>query len=153
MSESTHERINRLLHELPGADRFEIPPPVLRALGGRFVEYEPGRSLAAEWTVHDRHRGPSGRLQGGIVGAYFDNTVGPLAFLTGGGFYVSVDLTTEFLRPVRPEDRQVLVEAEVAGQTSRLLFIEGRVRRAGGTAVALCRSKLIAVDEASEADI
>ncbi|MDP2496748.1 MAG: PaaI family thioesterase [Candidatus Palauibacterales bacterium] len=147
MTETTHERVGRLLRELPGSERFEIPPPVFEALGGEFVEFEPGRSLTAEWPVSDLHRGPSGRLQGGILAAYFDNTVGPLAFLTGRDFYVSVDLSTEFLRPVRPEDDTVVVEAEVLGETSRLLFIQGECRRPDGTVLALCRTKLIAVDE------
>lgn len=147
MSETTHELVGRLLHELPGAQRFEIPPPVFRELGGEFVDFEAGHSLTAEWPVADRHRGPSGRLQGGILAAYFDNTVGPLAFLVGRGFYVSVDLSTEFLRPVRPEDGIVVVEAELVGETSRLLFIRGECRRPDGTVVALCRTKLIEVDE------
>lgn len=147
MTETTHERVGRLLRELPGAERFEIPPPVFEALGGEFVDFEPGRSLTAEWPVSDRHRGPSGRLQGGILAAYFDNTVGPIAFLTGRAFYVSIDLSTEFLRPVRPEDDTVVVEAEVVGETSRLLFIQGECRRPDGTVLALCRTKLIAVDE------
>jgi len=112
MSETTHEFVGRLLHEIPGAERFEIPPPVFRELGGEFVDFEAGRSLTAEWPVSDRHRGPSGRLQGGILAAYFDNTVGPLAFLAGGGFYVSVDLSTEFLRPVLPGDETVVVTVE-----------------------------------------
>ena len=147
MSETTHELVGRLLHEIPGAERFEIPPPVFRELGGEFVDFEAGRSLTAEWPVSDRHRGPSGRLQGGILAAYFDNTVGPLAFLAGGGFYVSVDLSTDFLRPVLPGDDTVVVEAELVGETSRLHFIRGECRRPDGTVVALCRTKLIEVDE------
>ncbi len=65
---------------------------------------------------------------------------------------MSVDLSTEFLRPVRPEDDTVIVEAEVVGETSRLLFIHGECRRPDGTAVALCRTKLIAVDERAPGD-
>lgn len=80
MPETTHERVARLLRNLPGAGRFEIPPPVFVELGGEFVDFDPGRSLTAEWPVSDRHRGPSGRLQGGILAAYFDNTVGPTPF-------------------------------------------------------------------------
>lgn len=148
MSESTHERVGRLLREFPGAETLEIPPPVFRALGGRFTEFEPGESLTATWPVSDEHRGPTGRLQGGILTAYIDNTFGPLAFLAGEGFYVSVDLSTDFMRPVRPEDETVVVRAEMVGATSRVLFLEAEATRTDGTPLARCRTKMMEADDA-----
>lgn len=147
MTQSTHERVSRLLREFPGSEALEIPPPVFRVLGGRFTEFEPGRYLTATWPVSDDHRGPTGRLQGGILTAYIDNTFGPLAFLTGEGFFVSVDLSTDFMRPVRPEDETVRVRAEMVGSTSRVLFLEAVATRMDGTPLARCRTKMMEADD------
>lgn len=48
---------------------------------------------------------------------------------------------------LNPMTREVALEAEVVGETSRFLSIQGECRRPGGTVVALCRTKLIVVEE------
>lgn len=138
-----HERVLGLLRELPGAESLEIPPPVFEELGGRFVDFDPGGSATCRWPVRPEQRGPDGSLQGGVLTAFFDNTFGPVAFVGGRGFYVSLDLTTDFVRRVGPSVDRLTVRARIADRTERLLLLDAEAERPDGKLVARCHSKMI----------
>lgn len=147
MSGEVHERVLAALRSLPGAEGMEMPPPVFREMGGEITAFDrEAGSIRAVWPVGDRHRGPTGVMQGGVLTALFDNTFGPLAYLAGEGFFVSLDLRTTFVRPVGPEHGEVEIAAELVDRTRRFLILRGEALRADGSRAALCETTMVEVE-------
>lgn len=142
VSGELHHEILERLRALPWAGRMEMPPKVFSAMQGRFEAYEPGEWLETRWPVLDWYRGPTGVMQGGWVAAAFDNTYGPLAFLTAGCFAATVSLSTTFHRPVADDRAELRVKAIVEGQTERLFFMRGEARDEDGRLMATSRTEM-----------
>ena len=130
-----------------GLRGMEIPSPVFREMCGEFtaLHREAGK-IRATWPLRDRYRGPTGVVQGGVVTALFDNTFGPLAYLSGEGFFVSLDLRTTFVRPLGPENREVEIAAELVDRTRRFLILRGEALREDGSRAALCETTMVEVE-------
>lgn len=103
-------------------------------------------TIRASWPLPDRHRGPTGVVQGGVVTALFDNTFGPLAYLSGEGFFVSLDLQTTFVRPLGRARRRVEIAAELVDRTRRFLILRGEALPEDGSRAALCETTMMEVE-------
>jgi uncharacterized protein (TIGR00369 family) len=78
------------------------PPPVARLLGIEIIDAAPGRAVF-EMEVGRQHHNPMGTLHGGIVCDIADFAMG-VAYgsqLNPGESFTTVELKTNFLRPVR----------------------------------------------------
>ena len=146
MSGIERELMERL-KAYPWTEGMEIPPPVVRELEGEFVSVVPGESIVARWPVLDRHLGPAGTLQGGIMAAMVDNTVGPLAYLTTDQLCVTVGLDLSFVRPVTRRDGHVEVRVEVLDATRRFLFLRADVRNPDGRLIASAQTELTVLED------
>jgi len=66
-------------------DRFDdylIPPPVFVSMQGEFMEFElDSGTLTTRFPVLDKYLNPYGYMQGGMVAAAVDNTLGPLSMV------------------------------------------------------------------------
>ncbi len=63
-------------------DDYELPPPVFTYMQGEFLEYDPERGvLTNRFPVLEKYLNPYGAMQGGMVAAAVDNTLGPLSML------------------------------------------------------------------------
>jgi len=66
-------------------DRFDdylIPPPVFVSMQGEFMEFElDSGTLITRFPVLDKYLNPYGYMQGGMVAAAVDNTLGPLSMV------------------------------------------------------------------------
>lgn len=144
-----HDELMSRLERYPWADGMEIPPPVVRELEGEFLEVTPGTSIRARWPVLERHLGPAGTLQGGIMAAMLDNTVGPLAYLTTDQVCVTVGLDMSFVRPVTRRDRAVEVTVEVLDTTRRFVFLRAELRNPEGKLLASAQTELTVLEEPS----
>jgi uncharacterized protein (TIGR00369 family) len=88
------------------------PPNCFRAMKAEFVEYESRRSLTVKIPVLEESLNPLRDMQGGFLVAAFDNAFGPLSYLAARAPCVTLNLSTQFIRPVRAGDR-VTVHAKV----------------------------------------
>ena len=79
---------------------------------------------------------PAGFVQGGILSAMLDDTMGPAVFvMTEGKLYTStISLTVNFLAPARPGP--ITAEARVTQLGKTVAFVEGRLTAADGTLLA-----------------
>src|SRR5690606_535888 len=60
---------------------LEIPPRIFHLLGGHFTAFDAdAASLSARFPVKQDYRNPLGFMQGGMIIAAIDNTMGPLCF-------------------------------------------------------------------------
>jgi acyl-coenzyme A thioesterase PaaI-like protein len=65
-------------------------------------------------------------MQGGFVAAAIDNTLGPLAYLVAPPS-VTLQLSTQYLRPVAPDSGHIVVHGRVEAMTKSYLYLSARV--------------------------
>lgn len=102
----------------------KVPPPCFLSSGARIIAHEPNKSLTIAFPVSEEQTNPVGSLQGGILASYFDNTFGPLSFATMRKPCVSIDMTVNFIRPVRPGET-VVIRAEFKSKSRKLIQLYG----------------------------
>jgi uncharacterized protein (TIGR00369 family) len=75
-------------------------------------------------------------VQGSILSAMLDDTMGPAVFaMTGGRLYTTtVSMTVNFIAPAEPGP--IVGEARVVQLGRTIAFIEGRLNRADGVLLA-----------------
>jgi uncharacterized protein (TIGR00369 family) len=113
------------------------PPPVARLLGWTLDSMDEERgTIRVEFTATADFLNPIGTVQGGILAAMLDDTMGPAAviLLGGSGFPQTLELKTSFVRPAYPG--KLYAEASVRHRGRDILFLEGSLFTADGELVA-----------------
>ncbi len=103
---------------------IKLPPNSAYELKSEFIEYIPKKSLTVTFPVQEKHTGPLGILQGGILTAFFDDTFGPLSYATLGKPMVTIDIHVYFIRSAKPGDT-ITVKAEVTSRGKQVIFMAG----------------------------
>ncbi len=125
--DSLNHRIYRILRARAGTGSLKIPPPCFVEMKGEFTAYdEQQQRLVARFPVEPRYQNPLGYMQGGFLAAAIDNTLGPLSYLVAPPS-VTLQLSTQYLRPVAPDTDYVEVEGRVEETTKRCLYLSARV--------------------------
>ena len=124
-----------------GMGDYAFPPPVFSAMGGEFValDLEAG-SLTARFLVRKSYLNPFGTMQGGMVAAAVDNTLGPLSMLVAPPS-VTRQLEMTYSRPVTSDIEYIVVSARLLERQDRRLVFRADVRSPGG--LRLARSKAV----------
>ena len=81
------------------------PPPAGVLLGWELVAVDPeAGTIEVAYTATDQFLNPFGAVQGGLLAAMLDDTLGPalVATLGAGESAPTTDLHVQFLRPARP---------------------------------------------------
>jgi len=81
------------------------PPASAVLLGWELVSIDPDEgTIEVAFTATDQFLNPIGVIQGGLLAAMLDDTMGPalVATLGPGQFAPTADLHVQFLRPARP---------------------------------------------------
>lgn len=129
--------LDQLRARMPDGSSLQIPPPVFEDMDGELLRYDPeAKVLVARFPVLDRYQNPLGTMQGGILVALVDNTLGPLSYLAAPPS-VTTQLNTTYIRPVTPKDAYVEVEGRVTEQAGRQLFMTAHVTNAQGKLLAI----------------
>jgi acyl-coenzyme A thioesterase PaaI-like protein len=121
-------------------DKYLFPPPVFVDMQGEFVDFD----LAAGWlttkfTILERYRNPYGSMQGGMIAAAVDNTLGPLSVVVAP-INVTRTLEMKYSQPVMPEMKFILVKAQLVERDDLKLFFEATVRDRDGQRLARCKA-------------
>jgi acyl-coenzyme A thioesterase PaaI-like protein len=133
---------------LGGADkRLNMPPPVFVAMQGRLVGFDPEEKiLLARFPVLPEQLNPYGSMQGGIIAAAIDNTLGPLSMLVAPPSFTR-RLEIKYRKSVSPDSGDILVEGRFVEQKKRQLFFRARVIDAEGNELANAKAVHWIVDE------
>jgi uncharacterized protein (TIGR00369 family) len=123
------------------------PPPSAVLLGWELVAVDPeAGTIEVVFTATEEFLNPIGVIQGGLLAAMLDDTLGPalVATLGPGQFAPTADLHVQFLRPARPgrltgRGRVVRRGKDVAFMAGELFDDSGQVV-ATATATALIRA-------------
>jgi acyl-coenzyme A thioesterase PaaI-like protein len=128
-------------------DQFLVPPPVFVTMHGEFLAFDlEGESLTARFPVPAEYPNPYGSMQGGMVAAAVDNTLGPLSMLVAPP-NVTRRLEMKYSRPVTLDLRFIIVEARLMERQDRWLTFRAEVKDREGTLLARARAVHWIVDE------
>ena len=116
----------------------DVPaPPSAKLLGWRLLDARPDRGwLQVGFDGRPEFCNPAGFIQGGILSAMLDDTMGPAALMTSNGkFYTTtISLTVNFLAPAKPGP--LIVEAQVIQLGKSVAFMEGKLMTDAGAVLA-----------------
>ena len=134
--------IAKILHDRLGdkLEDFLIPPPVFELMHGEFltIDLDSGQ-IKTRFPVMAEYQNPYRIMQGGIVAAAVDNTIGPLNFLVAP-FNVTRRLEMKFSRPITEDIKYILVEANLLSRQGRKLTFNATVRDQNETLLARGRA-------------
>lgn len=123
-----------------------LSAPCSKLLGRRLVEHDQERGwIKFEFDGKADFLNPAGRIQGGLVTAMLDETMGPVVLLhTGGAMYPSsIDVNVSFLSAARPGP--LLGEAEVIRLGKTVGFVQGTLSDNDGRVIARAISSVMLV--------
>src|SRR5215210_5840467 len=118
--------------------RGELPaPPISELMGFRGVEAEPGRAVF-EMTPGPQHYNPIGSVHGGIALTLLDSAMGCAVHTTlaAGVGYTTLEVKTNFVRPITAETGLIRCEGVVLHEGSRVATAEGKLTDDGGKLLA-----------------
>ena len=113
------------------------PPPSAQLLGWHMLDARPAEGwLKVGFDGKREFCNPAGFVQGGILTAMLDDTMGPAVMvMTEGKFYTTtISLTVNFIAPARPGP--LIVEAQVIQIGKSIAFMEGKLIANDGTVLA-----------------
>lgn len=144
--EINNELIKRLQTYAPQGT-LEIPPKILLDMEAEMLDFnEEAQTLKMRFPVKERYQNPLGYMQGGIMVAMLDGTMGPLSYLLAPPS-VTTQINTTYVRPVTPDDAFVYVEARVVEKTRRQIFLEATATNEAGKLLAMCNSTSVVIGE------
>ena len=117
-------------------DRLEVPP-CSRLLGWRVLDARPEQGwVRIGFDGNAKFCNPAGFIQGGILTAMLDDTMGPAVFvMTEGRLYTAtITMTVNFLAPAKVGP--IVGEATVTQIGKTIAFMEGRLTAEGGDVLA-----------------
>ncbi len=129
MAMSVHGDIMQMImQKVDGQDgKYLVPPPVFLSMQGEFlaIDLEAG-TIKVRFPVLDEFLNPFGSMQGGMIAAAADNSIGPLSFLVAPA-NVTRNLEMKYSRPATSEMEFIVVEAELLERDARQLYFRATV--------------------------
>ena len=116
----------------------ELPaPPISELVGFRGVSAEPGRAVF-EMEPGPQHYNPIGSVHGGVALTLLDSAMGCAVhtLLEAGVGYTTLELKTNFVRPITADTGLIRCEGVVIHQGSRIATAEGKLTDGSGKLLA-----------------
>ena len=124
-------------------------PPSSKLLGWRLLDARPSEGwIRIGFDGKEEFRNPAGFVQGGILSAMLDDTMGPAVFvMTEGKLYTAtITMTVNFLAPAKPGP--ITGEAKVTQLGKTIAFVEGKLGAEDGTVLATATTSARLVETA-----
>jgi len=118
--------------------RGELPaPPISELMGFRGVSAEPGLAIF-EMVPGPQHYNPIGSVHGGIALTLLDSAMGCAVHTTldAGVGYTTLEVKTNFVRPITADTGLIRCEGHVIHSGSRVATAEGKLTDAAGKLLA-----------------
>lgn len=113
-------------------NNFIFPPPVFEIMQGEFLSYDPDCAiLSVRFPVLESWLNPYGIMQGGMVAAAIDNSIGPLSALVASA-NVTRSMELKYSRAVTPEMKHVFVTAQLVERNGRWLTFKAEASNSQG---------------------
>jgi acyl-coenzyme A thioesterase PaaI-like protein len=106
---------------------FRIPPPVFISMQAEVVAFDPAAAaLTVRFPVLEKDLNPYHAMQGGMIAAAIDNTLGPLSMLVAPP-NVTRQLEVTYSKPITLDLGTFLVTARLVGREKRFLNFTAEV--------------------------
>ena len=125
------------------------PPPSSKLLGWHLIDARPEQGwVRIGFDGRNDFCNPAGFVQGGILSAMLDDTMGPAVFvMTDGRLYTAtITLNVNFLAPARLG--KIVGEANVTQLGRTVAFVEGRLMDENGAVLATATTSARLVETA-----
>ena len=112
-------------------------PPSAKLLGWHLIDAKPKEGwIKVGFDGKAEFCNPAGFVQGGLLSAMLDDTMGPAVMvMTEGKLYTTtISMTVNFLAPAKPGP--ITAEAKVTQLSKTITFVEGRLMAADGAVLA-----------------
>lgn len=114
---------------------------------GQFLEIDlDNGTLTVQFPVLESYLNPYGTMQGGMIAAAVDNTLGPLSVLVAPP-NVTRRLEMAYSRPVTPDLGQIVITSKLLERKDRWLFFRADVYDNGGRRLARAKAVHWIIDE------
>lgn len=115
------------------AEEGREPRGDIEVLETRFVEYTDDGLLVVKIPVREWQLNGVDNVQGGILTYMIDCVFGSMAFVTSGCNPVgTVDMTSNYLRPVTAADGEVTIQAKIVTNGKRVMHAEAKLYNGQG---------------------
>src|ERR671918_18599 len=114
-----------------------VPPPAAVTLGWQLIAVDPDAgTIEVAFLATEQFLNPAGVVQGGLLAAMLDDTLGPalVATLGPGEFAPTLDLHVQFLSPARPG--RLIGRGRILRRTAGVGFLAGDLVDDSGSVVA-----------------
>jgi len=142
MKESVEERYLAFIAEKisHSAEPILFPPPVYTSMQGKLLEFDvkEGR-LKNRFPILKEQLNPFGNMQGGMITAAMDNTVGPLSILIGPPSFTRY-MDIKYCKVIPLSLENIYVTATFTHQKKRQLFFSVSVCNEAGDELASAKS-------------
>ncbi len=119
-------------HYPAGLEGVAVPPPSFVSMNGEFITIDPeGMIVEVKFPVPEETLNPFGSMQGGMIAAAVDNTIGPLSMIAGPVNFTR-DLSLKYRNPVKGSYDYIIVKAVLTEKKDRRLFFSAEVRSPEG---------------------
>ena len=128
-------------------------PPSSKLLGWHLIDARPSEGwIRIGFDGRKDFCNPAGFVQGGILSAMLDDTMGPAVFVMTDGklFTATITMTVNFLAPAKPG--KIVGEAKVTQLGRTIAFVEGRLMSEDGTVLATASTSARLVETAKLSD-
>ena len=125
---------------------YVIPPPVFGTMHGEFLAFDAQAGvLETRFPVLGEYLNPYGAMQGGMVAAAVDNTLGPLSMLVAPP-NVTRRLQMKYSRQITPDLAYITVKGRFLERKGRWLSFSAEVRDQEGALLARAQASHWIVD-------
>jgi len=131
------------------ADPDDFIPPVFREMKGEILAYDPeSQTLTARFPAESRYHNPYRVMQGGMIAAAIDNTLGPLSVLVAPP-NLTREMTVKYKKAVTDEFQFVVVRGWVESLEPPYLLLATRVESEDGQLFAQAKARHFILPEGS----
>ncbi len=137
--ETFNAEMDMLSKQFPDA---QFPPNCYTWMKVQVLEYESRTMLKIGVSVTEEMLNPMRVMQGGFITAAFDNTFGPLSYLAARNPCTTLDIHTQFIRPIVVGD-MLTVSVRVVSRGPVSMHLSGEAHNSKGKLVATCGTNMI----------
>jgi acyl-coenzyme A thioesterase PaaI-like protein len=121
-------------------DEYTFPPPVFTTMQGEFLDFDPEKGvLSVRFPVLESWLNPYGIMQGGMVAAAIDNTIGPLSALVASA-NVTRHMALKYSRAATPDMKYIFVTAHLVEREGRWLTFKAEAQDPQGKRLVRARA-------------
>lgn len=120
----------------------QLQPNCYKWMNIREVSYESRTALTIALTVTEEMLNPMRVMQGGFITAAFDNAFGPLSYAAARKPCVTLDIHTQFIRPIAVGDT-LTVSVRVVSRGPVTLHLTGEAHNGKGRLIASAISNMV----------